>query len=252
MNEFESLFTTIAENEQKVYDAGKQAEYDKFWDNFQNKGKRVAYNYGFGGSGWNVNNFYPKYDMQPTVGASMFCFCIGGVEGGSSGIYVDLPERLEECGVTLDFSKCTSMTNMFHYSYFTRIGVVDTASCTSDLNSTFGYLQRCTTIDKIISYEHTRYAGTFQYSYKLVHVIIEGVIARSGFNIKWATGLDKESITSIMVALSTTTSELTVTLPKTAVNNAFGIDIDDPTTYPEGSEFYELRHSRDNWTINYA
>ena len=29
--------TTIAENEQKVYDAGAKSEHDKFWDSYQNK-----------------------------------------------------------------------------------------------------------------------------------------------------------------------------------------------------------------------
>ena len=31
----------IAENEQNVYDAGKKAQYDEFWDNYQNKGNRT-------------------------------------------------------------------------------------------------------------------------------------------------------------------------------------------------------------------
>ena len=37
-----------------------------------------------------------------------------------------------------------------------------------------------------------------------------------------------------------------ITLSKTAVNNAFEIDVDDTTTYPEGSEFYVLRNSKNN------
>ena len=39
--------TTIAENEQKVFDAGKQAEYDEFWDSFQSKGTRKDCQYLF-------------------------------------------------------------------------------------------------------------------------------------------------------------------------------------------------------------
>ena len=27
--------TTIAENEQKVYDAGQKSEYDRFWDSYR-------------------------------------------------------------------------------------------------------------------------------------------------------------------------------------------------------------------------
>lgn len=113
-------------------------------------------------------------------------------------------------------------------------------------------MQRCRIIDKLIVYDYTKYTNTFQYSYVLEHMIVEGTIAQNGFNVRWSTNLDKESITSIINALSTTTSGLTVTLSKTAVNNAFGIDVDDPTTYPEGSEWYELRHSRDNWTVNFV
>jgi hypothetical protein len=41
-------------------------------------------------------------------------------------------------------------------------------------------------------------------------------------------------------------------LSKAAVNNAFGIDVDDASTYPEGSEYYNLRYSKSNWTFNYA
>ena len=31
-----------------------------------------------------------------------------------------------------------------------------------------------------------------------------------------------------------------------------GININDETTYPVGSEFYTLRHSKDNWTFSYV
>lgn len=62
MNRAEKL-TTIAENEPKVYEAGKQAEYDAFWDTFQNKGGAMRYHYTFFGSHWNDTNFKPKYDI---------------------------------------------------------------------------------------------------------------------------------------------------------------------------------------------
>lgn len=71
-------------------------------------------------------------------------------------------------------------------------------------------------------------------------------------DFKDSTLLSKESITSIVNALSQTTSGLTITVSKTAVNNAFNINVDDPTTYPEGSEYYTLRNSKSNWTFNYA
>jgi hypothetical protein len=54
--------TAIAENEQKVYDAGKKTEYDRFWDAFQENGKRRQYPYAFS-FGWNDSNFNPKYPL---------------------------------------------------------------------------------------------------------------------------------------------------------------------------------------------
>lgn len=38
---------TIAENEQKVYEAGQQSEYDRFWDTLQENGNRTKYFYAF-------------------------------------------------------------------------------------------------------------------------------------------------------------------------------------------------------------
>ncbi|MBR4295755.1 MAG: hypothetical protein IKT56_02815 [Clostridia bacterium] len=62
----------IAENEQKVYDAGKQAEYDRFWDAFQNYGKRTDYSYAFAYGGWNNNTYNPKYIISPSACNGLF------------------------------------------------------------------------------------------------------------------------------------------------------------------------------------
>ena len=54
---------TIAQNQQAVYDAGKQAEYDRFWDEYQKNGTRTNYYYAFAGSGWNTKTYAPKYPI---------------------------------------------------------------------------------------------------------------------------------------------------------------------------------------------
>lgn len=54
--------TTIAENEQKVFNAGKKAEYDSFWDAFQNNGKANCYTNHYR-NGWNADCFNPKYPI---------------------------------------------------------------------------------------------------------------------------------------------------------------------------------------------
>lgn len=79
----------IAENEQRVYDAGyqkgkaeggdteqayeqgveagKQAEYDRFWNTYQNNGNRDHYVYAFSWIGWNDDCYNPKY---PIIGGA--------------------------------------------------------------------------------------------------------------------------------------------------------------------------------------
>ena len=53
----------IAENEQKVYEAGAKSEYDKFWDSFQINGTRRNYPWTFAGSGWADDTYNPKYEI---------------------------------------------------------------------------------------------------------------------------------------------------------------------------------------------
>ncbi|MBO7176024.1 MAG: hypothetical protein J6W14_01500, partial [Clostridia bacterium] len=49
---------------ESVYEAGKKAEYDAFWDSFQENGNKKAYAYVFAGSGWNKETFRPKYSVS--------------------------------------------------------------------------------------------------------------------------------------------------------------------------------------------
>lgn len=58
----------------EVYDAGKNAEYDTFWDNFQDYGNRTDYDHAFFSKYWNDNTFKPKYSIKLTNGSWMFCY----------------------------------------------------------------------------------------------------------------------------------------------------------------------------------
>lgn len=232
--------TKIAENEKKVYDAGKKSEYDAFWDSYQDNGKRTDYSLAFGGAGWNEEIFKPKYAIAPTNAYMMFY---------QNKSIKDLS------AVSIDTSKCTNFQYTFSAPALTKIGVVDTTSA-NGLFQTFYNSTSLVEIEKIILKPSTSSAKqtlsqVFNLCSSLEKVEFEGEIKTNGFNVQWSTKLNKSSIISIINALSDTTSGLSVTLSKTAVNNAFGIDVDDQTTYPEGSEYYTLRHSKDNWTVNY-
>lgn len=59
----EDKLIEIAENEQKVYEAGKDAYYDFFWDEFQKNGTLTFYGNAFSGYGWTDEIFKPKYPI---------------------------------------------------------------------------------------------------------------------------------------------------------------------------------------------
>lgn len=213
-----------AENVPKVYDSGhkvgfeegKQAEYDAFWDDYQNnnlQGKvRTQYNYAFYQVGWTDVTYNPKYDFEIEYAVGMFSYnCI------------------TDTIKPLDFTKLLAQAS-----------------------NVFARSRRLKTIRKIIVNENTTFSGWFTEDAELETIVVEGVIGQNGFDIHWSTKLSKTSTINIINCLSTTTSGLTVTLSKVAVNSAFGINVDDASTYPEGSEYYNLRNSKSNWTISYA
>lgn len=89
--------TAIAENEQKVYDAGRQAEQDQFWEDFQESGKRTNYKYAFYSvssslskfRGWTDNNFNPKYPIICSEGLSAEYMM-----AGSHISHIDVPVKI--------------------------------------------------------------------------------------------------------------------------------------------------------------
>ena len=91
---------TIAENQEKVYDAGKQAERIALWEAIQDGGKRTTYNNAFQGNYWTDENFTPLYPIiVKGIADDMFRGC---------GI-TDFTKE----GVILDFSACTSVRRGF-------------------------------------------------------------------------------------------------------------------------------------------
>ena len=245
---------TIAENEQRVYDAGyakgqaeggdttaaydegfeagKKAEYDAFWDEYQQNGNRTNYIFGFAGICWNVSTLKPKYDLKIARADYMFASTVGLVG-------VDLTNHFEKCGIAFDTSNCTNFNTFLRYESPLRIPTLDTRK-TDNLNSTF---VNCSVkiVDKIILRNDGSQILTNIFAYSnayLEEVIFEGVIG-CNLSMNVSEVLSKASITSIINALSTTTSGLTVTLYKTAVDNAFTAE-----------EWAALIATRTDWTIS--
>lgn len=165
----------------EVYEKGKQAEYDKFWDSYQNKGKSYEYNYAFYGARWNDTNFKPKYP----------------------------------------FEKLHSAHNMFGFSHITELNVpLSFNTSPINLTSVFSQNSHIKKILLLEVNENVSYSNWFLNNTKLESVTFEGTISKS-LPIAESTLLNKESILSIFSCLSDAATSVTLTLSQTAVNNAF-------------------------------
>ena len=222
----------------KLYDAGKQAEHDRFWDAFQQNGTLANYSAGFAGYGWTAETFCPKYDVIPTNAYQMFyCF-------NNSKTALDMVEHAKNHGFVLDFSKATNMNNVFQGASVSRLGVIDITSCGASVSAMFANDHNMHTIDElVIKSDGSQSVGnSFIGCSGLVNLKINGVIGVTGWNFQYCVNLSKESILSIINALSEAVSGMSITLSKTAVENAFG-----STT---ANEWTTLIGTKDGWTFS--
>lgn len=95
---------------------GKQAQYDAFWDVYQDSGNRTDYAGAFYGNGWTDETFRPKYNITAVETNSLFQKC-----------YIsDMVKILEDCGVELDLSKGTEGVYLVNAcNSLTRLPVLD-------------------------------------------------------------------------------------------------------------------------------
>lgn len=171
--------TTIAENQQRVYDAGvdsgievgKQAEYDAFWDAYQYKGARVNYAQGFGGIGWTNNTFKPKYNIQPTSCNGMF----------QTSQITDLKQSVEKAGVIFDLSKSDNVDYLFNgCTQMVRVPVIDISGSRAN-RYLFNVCRLLVEVEKLIlKYDGSQVlTGSFGQCNALTTICVEGVIGDS-------------------------------------------------------------------------
>jgi hypothetical protein len=136
-----------------------------------------------------------------------------------------------------------------------RFPVIDFSSAHEYANSAAYVFYGCTveTIDKIVVNEQTAFtsASSFTGCTNLKNVVFEGTLGQNGLNLQWSSKLSKASIESIINALSSTTSGLSVTLSKEAVQKAFETSegANDGNT---SDEWLNLIATKNNWTITLA
>lgn len=217
---------------EQVYEEGKKSQYDAFWDAVQLKGTRTNYSGAF--IYWGFEEFRPKYPMKCIGLYQMFQYCtalkkitadITPLNDGFDNIYAV-------------FYNCYNLEEVNF-----DIVIKNTAANLNILGAAFSNCQMLKTIKRLVldGLPYT-FSNSFYNCFALENLIIEGEITSTGLNLQYATLLSKASITSIINALSTTTSGLSVTLSSTAVKTAFGST--------DSSEWNTLIDTRKNWTIN--
>ena len=223
---------------------GKQAEYDRFWDSFQDNGTKTRYHYAFCGEGWTQETLKPKYLIKPEAGnrgiRQMFMKC-----NWNNNSFIDFSLIKDK----FDFSQCTEAENTFANCYIDNIDV-DFSNCTS-LNQTFNHSDNGKTPNiRLKVSEKTVFYSTFSYG---VHTKVtfteDSVIGQNGLSLKRQTQMEKSHITSVINALSTTTNNLSVELSLQAVNKAFETS-EGANDGSSSVEWQTLVNTKTNWTIN--
>lgn len=227
----------------KGYADGKQAEYDAFWDAFQDNGKRTNYHYAF--RYWDENILRPKYDIKPVGSCPSIFRDVKGI--------TDFEQWQKDCGIVVDFSQVTHISDGFGTSSFERFGVLN-FSKVANMDWCFNG-SKARTIEKIIcpTGGSPVYTGAFNNATNLEEIRLQGVIRSNGLDFKSSTKLSADSITSIINALSDETSGLTLTLSETAVDAACAeMELSESTNHTNSSWWAWLISTKSNWTISLA
>ena len=202
----------MANGVNEVYEAGKKAEYNEFWDNFN-----ISGNYAFAGQGWNKDTFKPNKDFTVTQYGFYYHNWLGAP--------YDLAEYLEKLGV-----KMTLWTNAiaqsFRCAWFTRLPELDFSKCSGYFDRTFASAagSPLVTIDKIILPPEGKIStlnDVFQSCSSLKNITFEGVLDKSiSFSACPLSVASMKSIISCLKDYTGTTSEhiYTVTFKTSAFN----------------------------------
>jgi hypothetical protein len=196
----------------EVYEAGKQAEYDAFWDELQDFGERPHYAYAFAFSGWNDKNYNPKYSINPTT----------------------------RDGIGNIFNYNTKITD-------TKVPITAYDRCAN----AFSNAQKLVKIPKLIFVNTSIITGMFTNCYDLEELYCEGTLSITGLDLHWSTKLNKASVQSVVGVLDETTTGLSITLSLNAIKKSFetSVGANDGNT---SAEWTALVATKPNWTISLA
>lgn len=193
---------------------GNSLEYDEFWNIFQDYGRREQYASAFGFCsalwGWTDDLYNPKY-----------------------------PILARASGLNSTYSNNNSITD-------TKVPITAKGTIIAGFNN----CQSLKTIRLLILENVTVTSNAFNNCTKLENITVEGEWLVS-VSFSACPNLSRASIINQIEHLSESddVTGQTITFKKSAINKAFGIDIDDETTWTD--EWKELRNSKPKWNFAY-
>ena len=227
----------IAENEQKVYEAGKKSQYDEFWDSFQDYGNRTDYRYAF--RLWNDAILKPKHKVTTNILYEIFYQATNLTTVNSE--WFEVLETNNNCYSA--FNRCSDLEIIDVDIFFT------TGAPASAFQTTFTYCSKLRKIKKIKTVATAGYTNCFIGCSALEEVIFDGEIGQGNLDLSPCKLLNKPSIESVVNCLSTTTSTLTVKLSIDAVKKAFETS-EGANDGDASEEWNTLANTKENWTIS--
>ena len=238
IEEIKTALQNKANGYNKGYDDGYDDASNTLWGALQFGGQRTNYYGAF--RQWNNAVFHPVWGVKPTEDTGVqYMFFNSSALTKIEKNYIDLSGMPSTTSLTQMCGWCTALVT------FEDVGLPAPAS----YNYAFNNCRKLQTIEKIRVTPSTSWgSAAFLNCYELINLIVEGTIGQGGLNLTQSTKLSKASITSIVNALSTTTSGLSITLSKTAVVTAFA---DDTTIDGTNSSLWKtMVANHSNWTIN--
>lgn len=237
-------------------ETGKRKAYDAHWDMQQEHGNRIVYNHFFAGSYITeeyVNSMKYDIDFPTETGANekycanMFSLCAWGRENP----LIDLTYICTR----INFSKCRKAFQTFSNAHVDNI-TADFSGC-DELYQTF--IQNDGSGGETLTHINVKvsskavFNATFGYcsGLKELRFMDGSVIGQNGLDLQRSTLLSKGSWKSVITALSTETSGLSIKGSLVSVNKAFetSVGANDGST---SAEWLDLIATKSNWTINLA
>lgn len=227
--------TLIAENEQKVYDAGKTAENGAFWEIFQEQGQRTDYSTAFSGIGWEKENFHPRYPLKVVNGYMLF----------------RINEHLNAAMLaqaSLDFQGCETL--QYGFMSCTALEGIDNVSVSRNADSCFLGCSRLRAVTNfgLPTAENGVVSNLFRNCPALEHLTLIGTLRQGNLGLQDSPKLDRESIVGLIDALSDAVTGQTLTLSKTAVDKAFETAAG-ATDGSMSAAWTELLATKPDWTV---